>query len=940
MASADIHYGLLGPVTAWRAGRELDLGWTRQRYVLAILLLENNRTVSVDGLVDAVWGEQPPNNARRTLQTNISRLRSALDPDTRTSTLVTTAGGYLLRCDPDNLDDTTFERRVAAADDHHRAGDLAGAATEIDAALALWRGEPFSGLSGIRIDAERADRYERHRLALELRASIQLDRGAHDTALAGLISLVDQFPLRERLRELLMIALYRAGRQADALGQYNAIRERLADELGVDPSPSLRQLHQRILTNDSALWLVSPRTPGQVTVAVPRQSPAPPPLFTGRGAALAELSESLRPRRDTSTGMPVVAIAGTAGVGKTSLALHWAHQHADEFPDGQLFANLRGFDAVATPTEPSTVLRGFLDSLGVDPPAIPPDQDGRTALFRSLVADRRVLIILDDAADTAQVTPLLPGSTTCAVLVTGRRRLTGLAVTGARLYDLDVLPDAEARGVLATRLGERRLATDTDATRALLAACAGLPLALSVIAARAATHPHFPLATLASQLRDATTRMDALDAGELSANVRAAFDSSYRAFDADTATMFGLLGLAPGVDISLAAAASLAGQAPSRVRTLLRGLETASVLHQPQPDRYRMHDLLRLYAAEQAQRNLSDGDTTAAVRRVVGYYVHTAFAGNERFWPLHAPADIGPPPPGCRPEPLADQRAALRWFMTEHANLLAARDLAAARGWHDDVYLLARTTDSFHIQQGHSDVRLTTWLAALSAVQHLDDPVKRSHVHEFLGHAYAQAGRYTMARGHLDRALGLAERTGDRLALCCTEQAIAWLYATQGDHRLGLRHALRALRYRDAVANPRVVANALNSAGWEYAALGELDQARQACESALTLARENNNPHMEATVLDSLGFVAQREGKPSLAVDYYHRALVQRRHSGHLFGEANSLAGLGDAHVSRGEYTQARDVWLRALELFRRQHRFAEADRVQRQLDLLLGVSV
>ncbi|MEV4581475.1 BTAD domain-containing putative transcriptional regulator [Nonomuraea jabiensis] len=567
-----VEFGILGEVSAWADGRPINLGPARQRCVLAALLVDANHPVSLDQLTDRVWGDSPPQRAAGTLHSYLSRLRSILSPaipppsgpppsgpppsgpppsgpppsgpppsgppptgpsaavpsptgpsptgpsaadPSPSGSIHRSAAGYLLRVREEAVDLHRFRALLARA----RASDDQEAARLYEAALGLWRGEPFADLDTPWLAALR------HTLQTE-RLSARLDHhdvllrlGRHAELLPELTVLADRHPLDERLVGQLILALYRNGRQAEALDRYERTRRRLAEELGADPGPDLRRLHLRMLSAETTL---TPRP-----VPVPRQLPPPPPSFAGRSRELAALDRIMAAPGDK---VVISAIGGTGGVGKTWLALHWAHGNLPRFPDGQLYVNLRGFDPSDAPMPPETAVHGFLDALGVDAAAVPVGLEAQAALYRSLVAGKRMLIVLDNARDTDQVTPLLPGSPSCAVLVTSRRQLPGLITGhGARPIPLDTFDPDEARQAITRLLGEERVRAEPDAVADLLDRCGGLPLALGIVAARARMHPGFPLAVLAGQLREDSSRLDLLDAGEQTASLRAVFSWSYRA---------------------------------------------------------------------------------------------------------------------------------------------------------------------------------------------------------------------------------------------------------------------------------------------------------------------------------------------------------------------------------------------------------------------------
>ena len=669
---------------------------------------------------------------------------------------------------------------------------------------------------------------------------------------------------------------------------------------------------------------------------VPRQLLGAPRLFTGRAREFAQLTGVMDEQGDAGATVVISAIGGAGGIGKTWLALHWAHQNVQRFPDGQLYVNLRGFDPLGSPMSPGVAVRGFLDAFGLEPSAIPVELDAQTALYRSLVAGRQMLIVLDNARDTAQVAPLLPGDPSCMVVVTSRHQLAGLVTAhGARLLDLDVLTEVEARELLTRHLGHGRVAAEPEAVTELLKRCAGLPLALGIVAARAVTHPGFPLSVLAEELREVSTCLDALDAGELNVNLRAVLSWSYQALDAEAAGVFGLLGLAPGPDISLPAAASLTAQPISHARKLLRDLETAHLVQEHAPGRYRLHDLIRLYAAEQVTQDTPQETRQAALRRVVDFYLHTAHAGERLLYPHRQSIELGQPTTDCVSYPFESEAAVLTWFITEHPCLLATQQLAGEQSWHTPVWQLAWSLNGFHLRQGNFPDNLTTWCAGFAAAERLSDPTVHALAHRFLGHACAGAGRYAEAMDHLQQALVLAEQTGDVLNQAHTHQALARAWEQQGDHQLALTHATQTLRLYQTLGNPVWEAMILNSLGWLHARLGHHQQARAYCERSLTMHRQQHDRDGEARTLDSLGYIARCTGQLTHALSYYRQAFNIFHDLGHAYDEADTAARLGETHHALGHYGEARDLWQQALALYQEQYRNSDVDRIQQQLAAL-----
>ncbi len=922
-----VEFRLLDDIQALVAGEPVDIGHTRQRAVLAALLVDVNRTVSVGHLVDRVWGEHRlPVRPSSAVQTYISLLRRAL-AEAEGVAIAWRSDGYQVSTDAAAVDLHLFRDlvdRARTTEDDTRAVSL------FKRAFALWRGQPFGTLdtwwfTSIRTALEQ----ERYTAQLDL-TDVQLRSGQHAELLTELSDRVVPHPLDERLAGQFMLALYRSGRQADALRHYEMIRRRLVDELGADPSGPLRSLHQRILATHPDLTAPTRRATA-APVPIPRQLPAPPGTFTGRAPELAELTATLDAGGGPGGTVMISAIGGAGGVGKTWLALHWAHRNIDRFPDGQLYVNLRGFDPTAAPLPAATALRGFLDAFQVDPAAIPADPDAQAALYRSLVAGKRVLVVLDNAHDTAQAVPLLPGSPLCTVLVTSRHQLPGL-ITGhdARPLTLDVLGPPDARKLLVRHLGHGRVAAEPDAVAELLACCAGLPLALTIMAARAAAHPTFPLAVLAKELRHDSDRLDALDAGELSANLRAVFASSYHALG-PAAGLLELLGSAPGPDIGLPAAASLAGLPAPATVDLLKRLERAHLVQQHRPGRYRMHDLIRLHATEQAQRRPRSA-LDAAHRRLIDFYVHTAAAGDHLLEPHRARVELGRPEPGCVPWSLADPAAATEWFTEEHPCLLAAQEWADGRGRHAEVWQLAWTLHTFHRRQGHLRDQITAWRAGLGAARRLGARTMVAQAHRWLGDAFLRTQQLDEAHDHLQRALALVEQSQDVRSQAHTQHSLAWACELRGDHRNALTHATQALRLYQVLADPVGEARALNQAGWHHAQLGEYTDARALCERALVLNREQEDLDGEAATGDSLGYIAHQTGRHTDALHHYRHTLTLFRRIGNNYQEADTLDRLGQTHLALGRHTDARHAWSQALDLYEAQRRADDVSRVREHL--------
>ncbi|MBK3639915.1 BTAD domain-containing putative transcriptional regulator [Streptomyces sp. MBT33] len=940
---------LLGPVELAVGDVTVDIGPPQRRTVLAALAVDTGRPVGVDVLVGRVWGTDPPEGARRSLYAHITRIRHACDRMSGTSReavrLTRRSDGYVLQADRQQVDVHRFRQLIDRARDA-RVPDGERAAL-LGEALGLWRGEPLSGLDGPWAEQMRqAWRREQVDATIEW-ARVQARLGAAAATIGPLSSLLDDFPLVEPLAEALMRALHDSGRDAEALQCYASMRHRLADELGTDPGSALRETHQAILRGN-----LSPSAPPQQPAPAPppppkpRQGTVPAQLpvavsgFTGRREELAELDALLESAQPPA---PVVisAVSGTAGVGKTTLAVHWAHRVRKFFPDGQLYVNLRGFDPGGTVVDPAEAVRGFLDAFAVPAARIPPSLDAQAALYRSLLADRRVLIVLDNARDAEQVRPLLPGTPGCLALVTSRNRLTSLAaVEGARLLSVDVLSPDESRSLLADRLDTGRITAEPDAVAEIVARCAGLPLALAVLAARAAAEPRIPLATLADELRESGSRLDALDAGDSATRVRAVFSWSYASLAPAAQRLFRLLGLHHGPDISAAAAASLTGVPPTRVRAPLAELTRTHLLTEHLPSRYASHDLLRAYAAELARTEDGDAERRQATHRVLDHYLFSALHAQRLLGPPADPVLPSPAQPEVTPEEPADREGAMAWFTAEHPVLLAAVDQAAQEGFDVHVWQLAAALTPYHQRKVLWSDWAGTHMAGLAAARRAGDKAGQACAHRNIGNAESTLGRPAEARTHLERAARLYQQIGDQLGAAHTHLALGRVSTQQGRVAEGLRCSQQAVRGFRAAGDRAWQALALNNVGWEHVQLGEYGHAIDYCEQALALIGDTGHVSGEAHTWDTLGVAHHHLGEHGEAAACYEKAAALFHHIGDLYYEADILAHLGDTHYAARNQRDARDAWTRSLALFEQlDHRDTEALRARLEHHLHLDPS-
>ena len=1041
-----LRVGVLGSVTLWRDGREQAAGQPRQLAVLGVLATRANRVVSRGELVDAVWGDQPPASAEGGIYTYVAGLRRVIEPDrprrdpgrarpTAAAAIVSGGGGYLLRLGDGGLDADQFERCLTAARGRRSEADLSGALRAVDEALALWRGLPYAGVPGPFAEAEQRRLTELRTTAIEERAELLLAQGRAAAAVPELIALAAAHPLREQATGLLMIALYRCGRQAEALRVFGETRKRLADDLGVDPGGELTRIHRQLLAMDPALdgppaaapttlagpvgaagepgaapsagasgptasagsaqaAASEPPSPAAVATAAaaaPNPAQLPPEVagFAGRAAELRWLHALLSdvaadpdapadPRSPSDAGAPgggpaavrvqaddvvadpdqapasdpapvpaeaddagqpagtpVALITGTAGVGKTTLAIRFARQAAPRFPDGQLYVNLRGFDPASAPVPPGAALQGFFDALGVSPRHVPAGLDAQSALLRTLLDGKRLLLLLDNAHDADQVRPLLPGSPGCLVVVTSRSQLTGLVVTdGARPLPLGVLDGDEAAELLARRLGADRVNAEPRPLAALVERTAGLPLALSVTCARAASRPGAPLADLAAELTDARDRLDALRTGEQATDLRAVFSWSVAKLSVAAARAFRLLSLHPGPVVSAAAAASLIAAAPAQARAALAELVRASLLTEDAAGRFGCHDLLRAYAVELSATADTEADRDAARHRIADHYLRTTVGAASRVFPARGQVPLPPAPPGVTVEDFGDPsaasagpglpaasdsdgryEAALAWFSAEQRVLRGVLELAGAHGLDQHCWKLAWYWAPMLKRRGRLHEVLTVQRIALAAADRLGHTDALAHVHYDLGHVSGRLRDYQVADEHLRRALELFTELGDHAGVGQARHGLALLLSQQDRNDEALEHGIEALRLRRAFADSAAVAYSENSVGWIRAHLGGYSDALAHCRRALDLHRESGSRSGVADTLDSIAYIYGRLADYPRAIDHYQQALAMYQHIGDPEGEAGTLLHLGDVQLAEGLPGAATGSWERALAM-------------------------
>jgi DNA-binding SARP family transcriptional activator/tetratricopeptide (TPR) repeat protein len=902
----DLTFRVLGPVGVWRNDCQLRQLNAQQRTLLGMFLLDPGAVITFDQLVTALWGEQPPVSARNAVQGHVSKVRRMLSAVPEAA-LHTVGQGYRLEIERQLVDMHRFRLLVGRA----RTDPAAEAGELLRSALSLWRGPAFADVAGDWLSATAGESLEQERLhAVEDLAEADLGAGRHAEVAAQLSEFVGRHPLRERAIRLLMEALHRDGRRSDALELFRDTRRRLAEDLGVEPGEALQCAHRQILTADGP----APARPDQrsATVGVLRQLPADVPYFTGRWRQLAVLNELLPPRAETAP----VLIGGAAGVGKTALTLHWAHQVADRFPDGQIFLNLRGFDPTGTVMAPAEALSRLLAALEVPARLVPAALDAQADLFRSTIAGKRILLVLDNARDTAQVRPLLPGTPDCFVVVNSRDQMAGLvAGHGAIPLVLDRPSAADARTFLANRLGTQRIAGEQASADEIVEYCGRLPLALAVVAARAVTHPGFPLAALAAELREGRNDLDAFANGDPATDLRTVFSCSYQALGPDAARLFRLLGQHLGPDLSLSAATSLAGQPIGRVRTLIAELTRARLIDECSPGRYAFHDLLRTYARELAQEADSVDERRAAMDRLLDHYLHGARQADLQLETVRDPIQLAAAAAGVHLAMPADPPQALAWLAAERAALLAAIDHAAAEGLVVHAWQLAWAIKPWLSRQGYRHDQLAAQRTAVAATARCGDLSARATAHRYLADAYDRLGRYAEADAQYQQALDFVSALGDVVGQGYIHLDLARHFDLMRRHDAALEKAKIALNlFRDA-GHIRGQARSFGGLGWEYAQLGDYHEALAHCQQALRLLQQCGDRHGEASSWDSVGYIHHRLGDYPQAIECFQHSVEMMRSFGDQTAVAGTLICLGESYLASEDLEETRRAWRAASEI-------------------------
>ncbi|MFJ7248374.1 AfsR/SARP family transcriptional regulator [Kitasatospora sp. NPDC098652] len=899
-----LRFQVLGPVQAWLDGKPLSLGSPQQQAVLTTLLLHSGRPVTTQDLVDALWGDRPPAQAVAALRTYVSRLRSVIEPQREVrrpaALLVSVADGYALRIPGEALDLSVFERLSAEASAARTAGDKHEAHRLLAQALNLFSGRPLTGVPGPYADAQRLRLAERQVAAAEELCAAALDIGLHAEIVGELNNLTAEHPLRERLRELLMLALYRCGRQAEALGVYTDTRKLLIEELGVEPGAGLSAMHTRILAADPALAIPAVPAPasredGPASPPAPAQLPADVSDFSGRTELVSDLSTVLM--NATGQAVVVTSLAGIGGVGKTTLAVHVAHRVRTEFPDGQLYVDLRG--AGASPADPAAVLGDFLHALGVT--ESPDALEQRAALYRSLLASRRMLILLDNARDADQIRPLIPGISGCAVLATSRSRLAG--IPGAHLFDVEELTPAEALALFSAIVGEQRVADEPEAAMKVVTACGFLPLAVRIAAARLASRPRWSVSDLASRLADQRRRLDELQLGNLA--VETTIGLGYGQLSVDEARAFRLLALIDSPDIPLAAAAALLGVDEYTAEDLAEALVEANMLECFTPGRYRYHDLLRLYAQRQNERIGDIAEQEQAVHRLLDLLIPTVRNAAQVIEPDEplieqltaiSSSGIG----------LVTSHAAQDWLRTEGGLLLSAVEAAASgpstlqRAAVDLLnYLVSIDPDP---TRGPRALRILEVIGA--DAQHRDDWAALARVYFARGTLQSVTSDFQGAGHSFRQSLDHQAADDPTVLLVATANMLGVMLNVSNNPAEALLFLEQARATSQAVGASILEARVVSNMARVQNRLGMTETAIQSAGEGVSAARTARNDPLLAQTLYQLGVVLST----AEAVPHLREAHQLYRSQRNPLWEGYTLARLASALLAAENYPEAADT--------------------------------
>ncbi|MGD0557766.1 MAG: BTAD domain-containing putative transcriptional regulator [Streptosporangiaceae bacterium] len=895
-----MEFRVLGPVEViGDGGIAVKLPYGRARVVIALLCTAPGQVIPRDRIIDVAWNETPSRNAVTQLHGYISELRRAFG---RRDLIQTQGDGYALRALPEEVDLMRMRALIRQARDQAGHGQLPDAASGFKEALGLWRGRPFRDLAASELDIAANLIEEEYLSALEEYARVELRLGNHTSLIVPLAAAAGQQPLREQLHASLIRALARSGRTADAIAAYHELRTALAEDLGVDPNPELQDLFQRLLSGD--------REVRGSPVVRPAQLPPDLADFTGRSRLVTELCAALEPA-GLATTVVVTTICGIGGIGKTALAVHAAHLAAGNFPGGELYADLAGTSA--DPAAPADVLARLLRDLGIPAEDIPVAADERTARYRSILAGRKVLVVLDDARDAAQVRPLLPGSAGCAVVVTSRARMADLA--GAKRFDLPELEPDEGRELFAGIVGSGRVAAEPAATGQILRSCAGLPLAIRIAAARLSGRPGWSVASMAAKLAADQDRLAELRYGDMA--VRSSFLLSHSCLAPAEARAFGLLGLAPPGVFELAAAAALLGVSPGEAEPVLDALTDAHMLEAPRAGWYRLHDLLRLFASEFAATEHSDAERDRATRRLVTWYAATIRSAS-RALPSGREAPPGQDGDGVPLEStvFASYRQALGWCQAAEPVLLWAIRTAAERGWDDIVVLMACHLWDYYVVAGNPRAFETTQRLGVASALRLGDEPAYATLQNGLGGALIQQGNYAEAVECFGATLTLCQRDGDRSGEAGARSNLAIAYQYLGRYAESLEESERVMVIAGETGDQVLLGVVANNAADACYQMGDLEGALVRFRDAVKLSHESGDRHTEGMALTGLGETLRAVGRLGESLDQHRLALAVLGELG--TGHREQIAAmdrLSATLADMGRVDDARRSWTEALLL-------------------------
>lgn len=946
-----MEFRVLGPLEVVDGDDRLDLGSNRQQTVLAVLLLEPNRGVTIGRLVEAVYGDNPPNTSRSQVQICISAMRRLFAKHGEPGIITTQSTAYALKADLESIDSHRFQRLTAEARRARENGEFEDAVRVYREALALWRGPALEGIESRFVQSSAGRLAENRITANEDCLQLELDLGHHHELVSELTTLVDEYPLRERLRGQLMVALYRSGRQVEALQVYRTARRTMIEELGIEPNEQLQQLEYSILTSDDRLAAPPVTTRPALVVdpppaAVPQPNPPPPPPqppavsvprllptdiadFTGRSKQVEEIRQHLLLAAEDRTryAVPIIGIIGKAGTGKSTIAVHSAHGIADLYADGQLYADLHG--GASRPISPMHVLERFLRALGVAGNAIPESLDERAEMYRGLLADRRTLVVLDDAYSEGQVTPLLPGESRCAVVVTSRGRLAGLP--GTVHVEVDVFDLQQSIELLSRIAGADRVQAEMESAAQLAELCGKLPLALRIAGARLSARPHWSIEQLAGRLEDETRRLDELKHGEM--GIRASISLTYESTPDDARRLFRRLAILDFSVFSAWVSAALLDRPLYETQDLLDDLadaqliETTGIGHGVH-SQYRFHDLIRVFARERLAAEETAAERRAALGRVLGGLLFLAEAAHRNEYgddhsQIHSGATRWP-----LPDKLVSQlvSAPLNWYERERLTLVAGIRQAAQAGFAELSWDLAISAVTLFESRAYFDDWRDTHEIALAASRTADDVRGQAAMLYSLSSLHITEQRYSEARANLDAALTLFEDLPDDLGVALVIRNLALLDRMVGRFDEARDYYERALEIFQRTGDRIAAAYVMNSLAQLRLEHDDLEGARALLADALRLAREGGSRRVEAQVLHRTGSTLLRAGDAGQAQEIFEQALTVVREMGDRTGEAYALQGLGLARLRTGAHEAADAALRQALVLATTtNHRLAEA---------------